>query len=152
MIVGCSCTAAAPIERALCRVGAQHQQHVAMHHGVIDGLGTDHADAAHPPGVVVRHDILAFDRMDQRRQAGGPERPPWSQSKETRRARRLGFPRRVSAARFIAPSTSLKKEPGASLRLVDPYFDQTLARHIPALVADPVRLAHGCGELLIIVA
>src|ERR1700674_603296 len=81
-------------------------------------------------------------------QAGGPKKPPWSTSKKTRRARRLGFPRRVLATRLIAPSTSLKKEPGASLRLVDPYFDQTRARHIPTLAADSVRLAHGCGEEL----
>jgi hypothetical protein len=56
------------------------------------------------------------------------------------------------AARFIAPSASLKKEPSAPLRLVDPNFDQTRARHVPMLVADPVRLAHGCGQLLIVVA
>ena len=38
-----------------------------MHDGVVDGLGADHADAAHPARIVIRHDVLALDRMDQRR-------------------------------------------------------------------------------------
>ena len=48
-------------------VGAEHQQQIAMHDRVVDGLRADHADAAHPARVVVRHDVLALDRMDQRR-------------------------------------------------------------------------------------
>jgi hypothetical protein len=83
---------------------------------------------------------------------GAQKRRPGPKVRRPGEPARLGFPHRVLAPRFIAPSTCLKKEPGASLRLVDPYFDQTRARHIPTLVADPVRLAHGCGELLIIVA
>jgi hypothetical protein len=38
-----------------------------MHDRVVDGLGADHADAAHPARIVIRHDVLALDRMDQRR-------------------------------------------------------------------------------------
>src|SRR5208337_2981307 len=46
-------------------VGAEHQKQIAMHDGVIVRLRSDHADAAHPAWVVVRHDVLAFDGMDQ---------------------------------------------------------------------------------------
>ena len=38
-----------------------------MHDCVIVRLRADHADAAHPARVIVRHDVLAFDGMDQRR-------------------------------------------------------------------------------------
>src|SRR5258706_8413239 len=46
-------------------VRADHQQQVAIHDCVIYGLGVDHADAAHPVWVVVRHDVLTLHRMDQ---------------------------------------------------------------------------------------
>src|SRR6516225_10832935 len=46
-------------------VGAEHQKQIAAHDSVIIGLRSDHADAAHPARVVVRHDIFAFDRMYQ---------------------------------------------------------------------------------------
>ena len=46
-------------------VGAEHQKQIAMHDGVIDRLRSDHADAAHPARVVVRHDVFALDGMDQ---------------------------------------------------------------------------------------
>jgi hypothetical protein len=36
-----------------------------VHDSLVHGLGADHADAAHPSGVIVRHDVLALDRMDQ---------------------------------------------------------------------------------------
>ncbi len=42
-------------------VCTEHQQQLAMHHRIVDGLGADHADAAHPAGLVVRHDVLALD-------------------------------------------------------------------------------------------
>src|ERR1700684_2235394 len=48
-------------------IGAEHQQQLAAHDRIVDGLGADHADAAHPMRVIVGHDILALDRMDQRR-------------------------------------------------------------------------------------
>ena len=38
-----------------------------MHDRVVDRLGSDHADATHPPRIIVRHDVFALDRMDQRR-------------------------------------------------------------------------------------
>ena len=48
-------------------VGADHQQEIAVHDRVIRRPGADHADAAHPMRIVVRHEILALDRVDQRR-------------------------------------------------------------------------------------
>ena len=36
-------------------------------HGVVDRLGADHAEAAHPARIVVRHQLLAAHRMDERR-------------------------------------------------------------------------------------
>ena len=48
-------------------ISADHQQQVAMHHRIVDRLGANHAEAAHPAWVLVGHDVLALDRMDQRR-------------------------------------------------------------------------------------
>src|SRR3984957_17863829 len=48
-------------------VGAEHQKQIAIHDGAVDRLCSDHADAAHPARIVVRHDVLALDGMDQRR-------------------------------------------------------------------------------------
>ena len=48
-------------------VGAEHQKEIAMHDRVVDGFGADHADAPHPVRVIERHDVLALDRMNERR-------------------------------------------------------------------------------------
>src|SRR5262245_45692084 len=44
-----------------------------------------------------------------------------------------------------------EQEPGASLSLVDPDFQQARGRNIVMLVAQPVRLAQARGELLVVV-
>ena len=38
-----------------------------MLHGIVDRLGADHAEPAHPARIVEGHDLLAAHRMDQRR-------------------------------------------------------------------------------------
>src|SRR5450759_1400484 len=38
-----------------------------MHHVVVDGPSANHAEAAHPARIVVSHQLLAADRMNQRR-------------------------------------------------------------------------------------
>ena len=48
-------------------VGADHEQEIAVHDRVIRRPGADHADPAHPMRIVVRHKLLALDRVDQRR-------------------------------------------------------------------------------------
>jgi hypothetical protein len=48
-------------------VRAHHQQQVGTHDRIIDGLRADHADAAHPMWIIIRHDVLTLDGMDQRR-------------------------------------------------------------------------------------
>jgi hypothetical protein len=46
-------------------VGAEHQKQIAVHDGVIVRLRSNHADPTHPARVVIWHDVLAFDGMDQ---------------------------------------------------------------------------------------
>jgi hypothetical protein len=46
-------------------VGADHDEQVAIMHGIVDGLGADHAETAHPAWIIERHDLLAAHRMHQ---------------------------------------------------------------------------------------
>jgi hypothetical protein len=48
-------------------VGTKHQQQVAVHDCIVIRFGADHADAAHPMRVIVGHDVLTLDRMNERR-------------------------------------------------------------------------------------
>jgi hypothetical protein len=48
-------------------LGAHHQQQFGAHDRIVYRLRTDHADATHPVWIIIRHDVLALDGMDQRR-------------------------------------------------------------------------------------
>src|SRR4249919_1246175 len=63
-----------------------------------------------------------------------------------------GLSLRVREANKSVPSTrSLEQEPGATLRFIDPNFDETCRRKITMFVADVVRLAQTRCECFVVV-
>src|SRR5262249_60501012 len=56
-----------------------------------------------------------------------------------------------AAARLIGRPRGFEQEPGASLGLVDPHFQQACAGDVVVLVAQAVGLAHVRRQLLVVV-
>ena len=68
------------------------------------------------------------------------------------RVRLTPAPAELPGLRTSALPGGLEQEPGAPLGLVDPDLEQAGGGHIAVLVAQPVRLAHAHGQLLVVVA
>src|SRR5262249_55988360 len=59
---------------------------------------------------------------------------------------------RISVARGTASPARLEQEPDALFGLVDPDFDEACCRHVIALVAETMDLAHAGDQRLVVLA
>jgi len=62
----------------------------------------------------------------------------------------LQFPNEILALKLIRSTRCLEKEPGPSLRLIDPNFNETCGRNVAMFVANVVRFTKPRGQSSIV--
>src|SRR5215472_4042433 len=74
----------------------------------------------------------------------------WAKNRKSSTERESLPPPARRHSRILSRARRLKQEPDATLRLVDPDFQQTCRSHVARFVAQIVRFAHSRNESLVV--